>query len=228
MQDGRMPKANLGWGGASSTINRIVYCRRVIRTRDLVEWGVPPSWLWVLQFEYERMGRGLYVVRGDCVDPLIVVARKYPRLTVGLMTALWLHGVLTERPENDWWIMGLKDRMPLFAGANARFLRSSWPHEDRVELDFDRTTLLVHSRERALLDCVKFRRQIGEDSVRRALRVALETGAVVLGALESRAEGLQVVAPLRELMRRLRAERPFEAQSADTSTSAPDNPTPSS
>lgn len=204
-----MPYARLGYWGAHGIAGDLTSAKRVIRPRDFTELKVPHTWIYFLARrgyfqKLEKVGPGLYVHKGVPVDPLIVLARKYPRVTLGLTSALWLHG-LAERPEQEWWVMGIKDRIPTVKLSSSRFVRSSWPQDDRVEVEVDQTKLFVHSVDRALLDCVKFQKQLGEATIAGHVHRALEAKATTVEALRTRSKGLHVHQPLRRLLRRLAA-----------------------
>lgn len=143
------------------------------------------------------------------------MARKYRGLTVGLTSALWLQGVLRDLPPDDWWVISRDGRLPSMRLPTMRFVRSSWPLEDRERLELDGTWIHCQSSVRAVLDCVRLRRRLGEGVAEAALHRALRVKAVTVEALEHRAEELHVHAPLREMLRRLAAARvPFAAPEA--------------
>lgn len=204
-----MPRAKVGWYHAWTVAERIAERNGVIRARDFAAYEVPHQWLQVLSgLELQQIGPGLYVPHGARVDGRVVLAKKYPNLTLGLTSALWVRGVLSERPEYQWWVLGSRDRLPSLRKPHMRFARSSWPQEDREELELDGTTIPCQSVVRALLDCVRFRGRLGPGVAARALQRALETEAVSAEALRHRAEELHVHAPLRRLLRQLAVREP--------------------
>jgi hypothetical protein len=172
-----MASAKLGIWGAEGIVWQWARSMRVVRPRDLAEADIPHTWLYVVGgLKMQRVGPGLYVRHGDEVDPLILMARKYPGLTLGLTSALWAHGLVTERPANDWFVMGHKDRRPTLPVPAARFVRSSWAKEDREEVALLETRIQVHSPVRALLECVRFERVLGRESVAKLVRDGLRAG----------------------------------------------------
>src|SRR5437870_13721727 len=106
-----MARAKLGIWGAEGLVHQWASWMRVVRPRDLAQADVPHAWLYVVGgLRMRRVGPGLYVRHGDDVDPLVLLARKYPRLTLGLTSALWAHGLVAQRPAVDWFVMGHKVR----------------------------------------------------------------------------------------------------------------------
>jgi hypothetical protein len=210
-----MPKAKVGIGTADRVLNLIAAQKRVIRPRDFLDYQVPHTWLHLFDYylELRKLGRGLYVLESDRapVDYAVLMARKYRGLTLGLTSALWLQGVLPDPPTNDWWVLARRDRLPSMRLPSMRFVRSSWPREDRELRLLDGTPIHCQSVARALLDCVRFRRRLGEGVAEAALSRALESGAVDVEALMRRAEELRVRAPLRHMLRRLTSARELNA-----------------
>jgi hypothetical protein len=137
------------------------------------------------------------------VDPLIVMSRKYPSLTLGLTSALWLHGLLEQRPESDWWILANKSRRPQLPQPQAKFVRSSWPLEDRELLRYDGTGMQAQSIVRALIDSVRFEHLVGPQATRAVLKHALSCGAVTQDSLVERASALHFRRPMKAALRAL-------------------------
>ena len=206
-----MPKARFGWGAAASLCRSIAARDQVVRPRDFVARKVQPAWLYFLApHELKQVGPGLFIWHefGD-VDPLVLLARKYPGVTLGLTTALWAHGLI-ERPPHDWWVIGARDRRPTLPCERARFVRSSWPREDRgpVEVLYEKCFIESHSVVRAVLDCVRFRTLLGEQAVDAALRAVLASNHPEFAMLDIRAAELHVYRPFRTARRRVLSAGP--------------------
>jgi hypothetical protein len=178
--------------------------RQVIRAKDFRPIGLSTGWLellpepgfWVL----ERRGPGLYVLPGTTVDPLVLVARKYPRLRVGLMSALWLSGV-GERPAQDWWIIGKHARVPGWdADGRARYVRSTAPERECQTVAFGGADLGCHTPTRAAVDCVRHRRLLGEPAVVAVLRNGLERGIFTVEQLLEYAQLSRALAGVRAVL----------------------------
>lgn len=195
----------LGWHGALGFVGEEIHRRHIVRPRDLIQRGVPHSWLYdFASMEIKKIGPGLFTLRSANPDPLLILARKYPGLTLGVTSALWAHDLI-ERPAQDWWIMGNNARRPRLPCERARFLRSSWPREDTdpVELFYARAMVVTQSPVRALLDCLRFRKKLGEEQVDAAFRAALHKNVVNTAVLEMRAAELHIYHPLKAKLRSL-------------------------
>lgn len=183
-----------GYGAAMEIIRH----EQIVRPRDMLEMNTSPTWLYFLDgMELKRVGPGLYTVPQFTPDPAHLVARKYPRLTFGALSALWVHGLIP-RPEHDWWIIGVHSRVPSFAPGQTRFLRSSWPAEDREEALLPPRNFKVFAQTvtRAVLDCIRHRKKLGAAAVDSALSTVFEQ-PFDRDALEERARQLHVITPLR-------------------------------
>ena len=184
-------------------VNAIAQAVGVLRTRDLAHHGVSPSWLKVLFLEYRRVGPGVFVSSGEKTDRLLHLARKYPGLTLGLTSALWLTKVLPVRPPEDCWVLGARDGLPTWAPPGVRYLRSRRARDDRVALLVGPVRVPVHLPLHAALDCIRYRRVIGEEQMLAAVRATLESGVVSLVELLAHARGWRLWGAVLEALEKL-------------------------
>jgi hypothetical protein len=187
----------MGWYDAAMWAYNIIRDRQIVRPRDFEAMGAASSWLYTLKgLELEQVGPGLFCHPLAKPDEALLLARKYPRLAMGALSALWIHDYI-RRPECDWWIIGIRDRVPTLPSRRARFIRSSWATEDVEEGDFGSgITVRAQSVTRAVLECIRHRRKIGPEAVDAALKKVFER-PFDRDALAERARKLHVLAPLR-------------------------------
>ncbi|MBL8956130.1 MAG: hypothetical protein JNK82_35480 [Myxococcaceae bacterium] len=177
---------------------------KLLSPRDRDHFGVP-EWqfrMW-LKIILVKRARGLYAPRNVVITERVLLARRYPRLRLGLTSALAAHDVISWPAGGDWWVIGQKAHVPATRPADAHFVRSSWPRDDCDLAPVDDTYLMAQSPLRALLDCVRFHKRLGSDVAEDAMRAALAKGIVTPDALLSRAKELHVLAPVRSLLARL-------------------------
>lgn len=187
----------MSWYDAAGYAYEIIRDRQIVRPRDFEAAGVASSWLYHLKWlELAQVGPGLFCHPLAKPDEALLLARKYPRLALGALSALWIHDCIL-RPECDWWIIGIRDRVPTLPSLRARFIRSSWATEDVEAGDFGSgIKVRAQSVTRAVLECIRHRRKIGAEAVDAALKKVFDR-PFDRDALEERARQLHVLAPLR-------------------------------
>jgi hypothetical protein len=142
----------------------------------------------------------LYIFHGRITDPLARMARKHPDMTAGLTTALWLAGVLDERPPIDHWMIADARHRPIWLPKNVRVHRSRNARDDTFVSNFSGAEVRVHLPLRATLDCIRFRAELGDKAVANTVKTVLATGAVDLPTLLAHAKHTKVLRPLLELL----------------------------
>jgi len=149
----------------------------VIRTRDVEEQGISRKYLSDLVEEGEliRVGRGLYQRAGQDVTAyhsLAVAAKRVPKGTICLLSALQFHDLTTQNPFDVWMAIGHKDRKPTVRAVNVQVVRMSG--QSRVEgvetHDVEGVSVPIFSEAKTVADCFKFRSTVGTDVAVEALK----------------------------------------------------------
>jgi predicted transcriptional regulator of viral defense system len=151
----------------------------LLRPRDLAEYGIPRGRLkgMLVREEVERVGRGLYRLRGaplDELETIAAVSKRVPKAIVCLLTALHVHGIGTQAPRDVWIALDRKARKPRTPDLPVRLVRFSGPMlrygiETREVLG---VRVRLTSPARTVVDCFRYRNKIGLDVALEALREA--------------------------------------------------------
>lgn len=151
----------------------------LIRPCDLVPLGIPRVSLTraVRRGQLERVGRGLYALPGRKVSAhgsLAEVARRTPKGTVCLLSALSFHGLTTQAPFEVWLAIDNKAASPKFDYPPLHIVRFSGPalSEGVEEHIVDGVTVRITNVAKTVADCFKYRNKIGLDVALEALREA--------------------------------------------------------
>lgn len=156
---------------------------RLFRARDLDALGLTFRDVQRLMStgEIERISRGLYRLAG--VEPsdqlaLAAVATRVPNAIVCLLSALGVHGIGTQLPSQVWIAIEHKarePRLPEFRLRIVRFTGASLRYG--VEpITFEGVPSRITNSARTVVDCFRFRRLVGLDAAKEALRDALTEG----------------------------------------------------
>ena len=161
----------------------------IFRHRDAARAGLTRGRLrgLVKRSEVERVGRGLYrrISEPSELDTVATVCARVPAGIVCLLTALAVHGIGTQAPQEVWIALDRKARKPRLADLPVRVVRFSGPmlscgiEERRVHGVVVRMTTV----ERTVVDCFRYRNKIGLDVALEALKDALRTRRVTVGGL---------------------------------------------
>ena len=150
----------------------------ILRTSEAMAAGIHQETLYAMRKAglIETMARGvnrLAELQEPGMPDLVIVARKIPRAVICLVSALSYHEITTQIPH------AVEIMLPRDTGRP----RLSYPpievHTTIPELyelgqeqhDIDGTTVRIYNVEKTLVDCVKYRNQLGTESVIEALRL---------------------------------------------------------
>jgi hypothetical protein len=180
---------------ALEELKRIAREKGCVRNRDIIEMDLSANWVHVFSWEFQKRARGVYFPREVVPDRLVILLAKYPRIVVGLTTALWMHGILAKRPKEDWLVHALncpeRIRYP-----QAVMVRTTWPYQHIEELKLQGVTFSVQQPARAAVDCVRFRQRLGPRRVRWILKEALASGKVTVEAMREIARSTRLRKPV--------------------------------
>jgi predicted transcriptional regulator of viral defense system len=163
-----------------STNNPALKKINLIRARELAAQGIAGGTLqaFLKSGELVRMGRGVYASakrQGSAHDSLACVALQSPHVVFCLLTALQWHGLSTQAPHQIWVAIEPRQRAPKSDVVELYVVRSA--HLDlAVEAhtlkDAGQISIRVTNPARTIVDCFKFRNQIGLDIALEALKNA--------------------------------------------------------
>jgi predicted transcriptional regulator of viral defense system len=150
------------------------------RPRDLEALGMHRSQLpgLVKRGIAERVSRGLYrLTSGEVTESFTVAAvcARVPQAIVCLLSALQIHGIGTQNPHEVWIALDRKARKPRIEDLPVRIVRFSGPalHYGVQALSLQGVPTRITSPARTVVDCFRYRNQIGLDVALEALRETL-------------------------------------------------------
>ena len=149
----------------------------LIRTRDLNDFDIPRAYLQRLcdRGVLERVDRGLYRHVDRPVTELHslgLVAKRLPKATIGLLSALQVYELTTEVPHAVWIMIGRNDRIPQFSYPKLEVFRASGLAQTHgVESrQVEGISVKLTSPAKTVADCFRYRRHVGIDVAIAALK----------------------------------------------------------
>lgn len=162
----------------------------LLRPADLEAQGLSRSSLSTLvsKGRLVRLSRGLYAHPDRPVTEhasLAEVASKHPNVQVCLLSALQFHGLTTQAPFEIWIAIANKARAPRSDYPPLRIVRfgGATLTEGVEEHQVEGVTVRVTSVAKTVVDCFKFRNQIGLDVALEALREAWHARRITMDEL---------------------------------------------
>jgi len=148
-----------------------------MRSKDLEGLGVSRVALMRLveQGKLERLGRGLYGLKGMAYDEnqqLLEVCHRVPNAVICLLSALQYHGLTTEVPHTIWLAIPEGSRQPSLDYPPVKVCRySAASHAAGVqEVKVVGGNIRVYNPAKTVADCFKYRNKIGKDVALAALK----------------------------------------------------------
>jgi len=148
-----------------------------LRSKDLEGFGMSRVALMRLveQGKLERLGRGLYGLKGMAYDEnqqLLEVCQQVPKGVVSLLSALQYHGLTTEAPRAIWLAVPEGSRQPSLTYPPIKVCRySATSHAAGVqEMKVTGGIIRVYAPAKTVADCFKYRNKIGKDVALVALK----------------------------------------------------------
>lgn len=152
---------------------------QIFRYQDIERLGLTRSRLrgMVREGAAERIGRGLYQRVGEITElhTVATVCARVPGAIVCLLSALLIHGIGTQLPDEVWIALDRKMRKPRLDELPVRIVRFSGPmlsyglETRRVQ----GVPVTLTSPARTIVDCFRYRNKIGIDVALEALKDAL-------------------------------------------------------
>ena len=156
---------------------RLARARTLLRARDLTQQGLPTIALTrlVQAGKLERVARGLYGIPGAKISEhrsLAEVAARVPKGVVCLLSALRVHEIGTQAPQEVWIAIPPHMASPRLDQPAIRVVRMSEAAlaEGVDRLKIDGVDVPVFNAARTVVDCFRFRNKIGLDVALEALR----------------------------------------------------------
>jgi len=148
----------------------------IIKPKDIEKHHIPRQYIYRLYAEgkLEKVGRGLYKLpeKEFSEDVMILeAAKKVPRATLCLLSALRFHDMTTQNPFQIWIAIHHKDWAPEIK-LPIKIIRMTGAalEEGREEHFVDNVKIRVYNPAKTVADCFKFRNKIGIDVCLEALR----------------------------------------------------------
>lgn len=184
--------------------------RGVLRTRDVLERGIPAVYLTrlVADGRLERVARGIYILPGSGLasgTALAVVATRVPGAVVCLASALQVHELSTWVAPELWIAVASKRRPPRVDWPPLRvvYVKPELLEHGVEERVVDGVIVRVTTSARTVADCFKWRSKVGIDVALEALRTyVLERGGS-RDELRASAERLRVARVMRPYLEAL-------------------------
>ncbi|HWO26513.1 MAG TPA: type IV toxin-antitoxin system AbiEi family antitoxin domain-containing protein [Kofleriaceae bacterium] len=170
-----------------------------VRARDLDAAGIPRTYLRRLceRGLLEQIDRGLYRLADGRVTELNTVAdvaRRVPRATICLLSALEIHGLGTEAPHAVWIMIDRRARAPKLAYPKLAIVRASGQARTHgVERrTIEGVRVQVTTPAKTVVDCFRYQRHVGLDVALAVLRDYLRKHRGEIDALvaAARADGV--------------------------------------
>lgn len=185
--------------------------RRVVRASDLREAGIPRAYLrrLVTRGLLIRTGRGIYThPEADLTEhhTLAEVARQVPSAIICLLSALRFHRITTQNPHEVWVALPRNAWRPARVGSIALRVHTLVPDlygADQEEHVIEGVTIRVYSAPRTVVDCFRYRNEVGLDVALEALRDFLRRdpgGSEVLWRCAKRVHVWSVLKPYLEAL----------------------------
>jgi predicted transcriptional regulator of viral defense system len=149
----------------------------VLRFSEAVRLGVRPGTLrdMVETDQLEQLARGLYKIKSSpdlSVPDLVIVAAKIPKAVICLVSALNFHEITTHFAHGVQILLPRSSHPPVLDYPPIQVhsaVRAAYEIGQEVHL-IDGVKVTVTDPEKTLVDCVKFRNQLGTELVIEALR----------------------------------------------------------
>lgn len=127
----------------------------------------------------ERVTRGLYrFTDAEATEhhSLAAVSARVPKSIVCLLSALLVHGIGTQLPQEVWLAIPHKARLPRVPDIRLRIVRfsgSAWTL-GVTDIELEGVPAHVTNPTRTVVDCFRFERLVGREAAMEALRDALD------------------------------------------------------
>ncbi len=154
-----------------------------LRTHQALKLGIHPRTLYKLRDAglLEELQRGLYCLPGQprqSYPDLVTISRKIPQGILCLISALFFHHLTTQIPHKIHLAVKQGYKPPPLSHPPVHYywLSLSYYKLGIETHRLDGTTVRVYSKEKTIIDCFRFRNQIGIDIAIEALKKYWQQG----------------------------------------------------
>ncbi|MEK7838863.1 MAG: type IV toxin-antitoxin system AbiEi family antitoxin [candidate division NC10 bacterium] len=169
------------------------------RPRDVLPLGVSFRQLqrFVAAGTAEKLGGGLYrlsEVEPNELETIAMVASAAPNAIVCLLTALRVHEIGTQSPNEVWIAVDRKGRKPRRVPARLRIVRFSGAMLTYgvVKRSMLGVPVSITSPARTVVDCFRYRNKVGIDVAMEALRDAVRSRITTVDEIVRAAEACRI------------------------------------
>jgi predicted transcriptional regulator of viral defense system len=162
----------------------------IISAADVAAEGISRNHLYLLHRErqLEKVAAGLYILPGTPVTEhaaLAWVAKKMPRATVSLLSALNYHRLTTQIPHEVWLAIPRGSWKPDidYPPLNLTYVSGAAYSFGVQEHVVDGVLVKIYSPAKTVADCFKFRSKVGLDVAIEALREVWRSRKATVGEL---------------------------------------------
>ncbi|MBN1121183.1 MAG: type IV toxin-antitoxin system AbiEi family antitoxin domain-containing protein [Anaerolineae bacterium] len=149
----------------------------MLRTAQALDLGIAPATLYTMRDRgiIVEVDRGIYRLSGypELSSPdFVIVALRYPRAVISLISALSYHDLTTQIPHSVYIALprGIKKPEPPYPPLEVVWL-SAEPYEAGIEtIEIDSAPVKIYGKEKSICDSFKFRNKYGEDVAIEALK----------------------------------------------------------
>lgn len=163
---------------------------RMMRSSELVGHGITPTTLSraVSHGLVERVSRGLYQLPDadmDASTSFVEVAKRIPKATICLVSALAYYEVTDQLPRKVWIAIGAKDRASRMCYPPLRFVRFREPYlsQDKTSVKISGVAVPIYTLEKCLSDAFRNPKLVDKSVSIESLRNALEARKTTPGKL---------------------------------------------
>ena len=148
-----------------------------LKTTEALHYGIQPRTLYKMRDQkiIEQLARGLFRLSGIAAlshQDLVIVAKKFPKSIICLLSALDFHGITSQIPRQVHMACKQNWHHPEIGYPPLKIFRfSETSFNSGVEKYIvDGVNIKIYSPEKTVVDCFKFRNKIGLDVAIEALK----------------------------------------------------------
>jgi predicted transcriptional regulator of viral defense system len=158
---------------------QLLASRRLVRARDLQEFGIPRAYLSRLLKKglIARVQRGLYELADATLNDqwatLTEVCRVIPKATICLLSALQFHRLTTQSPHKVWVALPKGTHKPRVSPVKLEYVymrKSALPESSVLRVQRHGEEIRITTRAKTVADSFKFQKRVGRDVAVEALK----------------------------------------------------------
>lgn len=190
---------------------RLLRTRGPMRSKELVDAGIHYQTLsrMAQSGKITKVRRGLYQLPESAEpDDLAEAALQVPGGVICLVSALQFHELTLQMPHKTWVAIGESAHQPKITYPPVTFVRFG---EQAFSLgvethDIDGVEVRIYSSAKTVVDCFRYRKQVGLDVALEGLRKAIENGKAKPGEIGDLARKLRIWTVIRPYLEAVAAD----------------------